>query len=178
MMGLSGRMVAGALLATVAWAPAMAGQAERAWQGEQRARGAGGDLSVQEIQRQFDRFEVIEARRALGLDEQAFAVVGQRLQRMQALRRRQQNQRRAILNDLRQTLEPGSAGIDEAAVTARLAELSSLGVRQAQELRRAQQALDAVLTVRQRVQFRFFQERFEQRKLDLLMRARQPGRGR
>lgn len=177
MTAWTGRVVAGLLFAAVVCVPATAGQGQR-WQGEQRARGAGGELSVQEIQREIDRFEIVEARRALGLDEQAFAVVGQRMQRIQAMRRRHQNQRMAILNDLRRALEAGPTAIDEAAVTARLAELGGLGVRQAQELRRAQQALDAVLTVPQRVQYRFFQERFERRKLDLLMRAQQAGRGR
>jgi len=146
--------------------------------GQRQGRGPGGEgLSVQEIERQFDLFEMVEARKALGMDEETFRPVGERLVRLQAVRRRHLNQRRAILRDLRAALDSGAVESDAAGVTARLAELSELGVRQAQETRRAQQALDGVLTVRQRAEFRIFQERFERMKLDLLARARQ-GRGR
>jgi len=138
---------------------------------------AGEGLSVQEIERQFDQFELVQARRALGLDDDSFRVVAERLERVQLIRRRHQNQRRTLLRELREALESGAVDTDEAGVIATLTGLSGLPVRQAQELRRAQQALDNVLTVRQRAQFRLFQERFERQKLDLLTRARQ-GRGR
>jgi len=45
--------------------------------------------------------------------------------------------------------------------------------RSAAELRRAYDALDEVLDVRQQARFRTFEEMLERRKLDLLMRARQ-----
>ena len=48
--------------------------------------------------------------------------------------------------------------------------------RAAVELRRAYDALDEVLDVRQQARFRMFEEMIERRKLDLLMRARQRGR--
>jgi Spy/CpxP family protein refolding chaperone len=158
---------------------ASAQQAGPPWSGGQRqGRGpTGAGVSVQEIERQFDLFEVVEARKALGMDEEAFRPVEERLGRIQSIRRRHQGQRRTILRDLRSALDSGAVEADEAAVTSKLAELSGLGVRQAQEMRRAHQALDAVLTVRQRAEFRVFQERFERMKLDLLARARQ-GRGR
>jgi hypothetical protein len=41
------------------------------------------------------------------------------------------------------------------------------------ELRRAHDAIDEVLDVRQQARFRVFEERMEQQKLDLLLRARQ-----
>jgi hypothetical protein len=163
-------------------APALAqtaGQPPRAEQDRRQGRGAPADqLTVQEVERQFDRLELFEAQRALGLDAESFLPVAERLERLQSLRRRHQNQRRLILRDLRAAVAPGAAGVDEATLAARLAELSGLGVRQAQEMRRAQLALEALLTVRQRAMFRLFQERFERQKLDLLVRARQArGRG-
>jgi hypothetical protein len=146
--------------------------------GQRQGRIAPSDqLTVQEVERQFDRLEMFEAQRALGLDGEAFGQVRERLGRLQALRRRHQNQRRIIIRDLRAAVAPDAADVDEATLAARIGELSALGVRQAQEMRRAQQALDALLTIRQRALFRLFQERFERQKLDLLLRARQ-GRGR
>jgi len=171
-------------MVAVGAAPALAGQAAPAlggqgWQAVQRqGRGAPGEgPSVQEIERQFDQLEIVEAQRALGMDDESFRPVGERLQRVQMMRRRHQAQRRQLIRDLRQAIDAGTVEENEAAVIATLTELGGLGVRQAQEMRRVLQALDNVLTVRQRAQFRLFQERFERQKLDLLVRARQ-GRGR
>jgi len=174
----------GALLVALVAAPALAGPQTGApggesWQaGQRQGRGAPGEgLSVQEIERQFDQFEIVEAQRALSMDDESFRVVSERLQRIQIMRRRHQVQRRQLLRELREAVDAGTVEENEAAVIAKLTELGGLGVRQAQEMRRAVQALDSVLTVRQRAQFRLFQERFERQKLDLLARARQ-GRGR
>ncbi len=185
MAAISGRvrLLVGTALAALAVSAgpvsAQPGQGGSPWDGGQRqGRGPAGEgPSLQEIERQFDRFEMLEAQKALGLDEEAFRGVGERLARIQMLRRRHQSQRRAILRDLRTALDSGAVETNEAGITTMLAELGGLGVRQAQEMRRAQQALDAVLTLRQRAEFRLFQERFERMKLDLVARARQ-GRGR
>jgi hypothetical protein len=144
--------------------------------GLQRRGGPPEGPSIAEIERYLDRFELHQAQRALGMDDAAFAPVGQRMQRIQNLRRRQRAQRLLALGDLRDAVETGRVDEDAAGMAARLAELGDLGVRHAQELRRALQALDALLTVRQRVQFRLFLERFERQKVDLVLRARQ-GRG-
>ncbi|HUF48154.1 MAG TPA: hypothetical protein VMM93_10070 [Vicinamibacterales bacterium] len=137
----------------------------------------GGGPTIAAIEREFDRLEIFEARRALGLSEAAFRDVMPHLQRIQLMRRRQLHQRRAILAELRAALESGSVETHADGTAARLVELGALGVRHAQELRRAHLALDAVLSVRQRAEYRLFQERFERRKLDLLARARQARSG-
>lgn len=126
-----------------------------------------------EVQRLFDQFEMVQAQRSLDMTDEEFAMVGARLLRMQTMRRRHEVQRRTILRNLRVAIDSGAVESDEAGVTAMLAEFNGLGVRQAQEMRRAQQAIDSVLTVRQRAAFRLFQERFERQKLDLLIRVRQ-----
>lgn len=144
--------------------------------GQQRGAPEPDGLTVPELERYFDSYEIFEAQRALQLDDQQFLVVGQRLQQIQRVRRRHQNQRRMLLAELREALASGLIDRDEAAVTDRLARLNALGVAQAQEVRRAHQGLEAILTVRQRVQFRLFQERFERRRLELLAAARR-GRG-
>jgi hypothetical protein len=48
--------------------------------------------------------------------------------------------------------------------------------RGAAELKRAYEAVDETLDVRQQARFRVFEERMEQQKLELLMRARQNAR--
>jgi len=171
---------AGPTLAQPPLPPAGPAEEQPAAPGQRPGRGAAGEgLTVAAIERELDRFEIVQAQRALGLDNEAFEAVGVRLQRIQVLRRRHQAQRRMILAELRAALESGTIDSDAAGVTARLTELGNLTVRQAQELRRASQAMDAVLSLRQRAQFRLFQERFERQKLDLLSRARQPrGAGR
>jgi hypothetical protein len=138
--------------------------------GQREGRGEGPTLAA--IEREFDRLEVSEARRALRMDADQFQVVAERLQRIQILRRRHMNQRRLLLAEIRAAVESGSVDTNTDGTAARLVELGNLGVRQAQELRRAGLALDVLLTVRQRAEYRLFQERFERRKLDLIARAR------
>jgi hypothetical protein len=143
-----------------------------------RGRGPAAEgLTVLELERYFDSYEVIEAQRALGLNDDEFLVVGQRLRRLQSVRRRQLNEQRRLMNGLRAALGSGQAPVDQEAIAAALQALNEFGVRQEQERRRALQALDAILTMSQRARFRLFQERFERQKLDLLSRARQVRRG-
>jgi hypothetical protein len=175
----SSRPVVATVMVVSTWlavAPPLAAQEPRTLArtlpGQQRGTPEPDGLTVPELERYFDSYEIFEAQRALQLDDQQFLVVGQRLQQMQRVRRRHQNQRRMLLGELREAVASGLVDRDEAAVTERLARLNELGVTQAQELRRAHQALDAILTVRQRVQFRLFQERFERRRLELLAAAR------
>ncbi|MBI2222634.1 MAG: hypothetical protein HYU53_15670, partial [Acidobacteria bacterium] len=56
----------------------------------------------------------------------------------------------------------------------RLRALREHDEKNAADLRRAYSALDEVLDLRQQARFRLFEERMEQRKFELLMRARQP----
>ena len=54
--------------------------------------------------------------------------------------------------------------------------LQELESRTAAEMRKAYNALDEVLDVRQQARFRVFEEQIERRKIELLMRARQQNR--
>ena len=58
----------------------------------------------------------------------------------------------------------------------RLTALQELESRTAAEMRKAYNALDEVLDVRQQARFRVFEEQIERRKIELLMRARQQNR--
>ena len=65
---------------------------------------------------------------------------------------------------------------DDAMIKERLTGLQELESRNAAEMRKAYNALDEVLDVRQQARFRVFEEQIERRKIELLMRARQQNR--
>jgi hypothetical protein len=100
-----------------------------------------------------------------------------RLRKLQETRRRNQQARNQILQELRQLAgAQATAPFDEAAIKDRLRALREHDDRAAAELKRAYDGLDEVIDVPQQARFRIFEETIERRKLDLLMRARQGAR--
>ena len=65
---------------------------------------------------------------------------------------------------------------DEAQIRERLKALQELDTRSAADVKKAYEAIDQVLDLRQQAQFRVFEELMERRKLELVMRARQANR--
>ena len=65
-----------------------------------------------------------------------------------------------------------AAVMDEAQVREKLRALQELDSRAAAELRKAYDAIDQVLDVRQQARFRVFEQNMERRKLELMLRAR------
>jgi hypothetical protein len=63
--------------------------------------------------------------------------------------------------------------MDENAVTEQLKALKDADAKTAADVARAYDAIDEVLDVKQRAQFRVFEEMMERQKLDLVTRARQ-----
>jgi hypothetical protein len=76
------------------------------------------------------------------------------------------------LNELTQR----SDTMDDTVVAEKLQALDDQAARASHEIREAYQGLDAVLTPTQRARFRAFELRMEQRKLELIARARQNAR--
>ena len=70
-----------------------------------------------------------------------------------------------------------AATVDEATIRERLKALDDLESRAGTEIQQQRIAIDQVLNPTQQARFRIFEETMEQRKIELLMRARQ-GRGR
>ena len=62
---------------------------------------------------------------------------------------------------------------DEAQIKEQLNALQELEARAASDLKKAYEAIDQVLDIRQQGKFRVFEEQMERRKLELVMRARQ-----
>ena len=135
------------------------------------------DMAPAEIQKIFDGYLVIEAQTALGLSDQQFAQFVPRLRALQDVRRRHQQERFRLLNELQKLTRPatprGPLSGDEALLKERLSTLQEMDSRFAADMRKAYNALAEVLDIRQQARFRVFEEQIERKKLELLLRARQ-----
>ena len=136
-------------------------------------------LNAGQIQRWFEAYTVLQAQEALGLTESQYGRFVTRLKSLQEIRRRHQQARNKILNQLRQltTVEGRAVSTpDESAIGEQLRLLRDEDDRSAADLRKAYEGVDETLTVAQQGRFRTFEERMEQQKLELLLRARQNAR--
>jgi len=136
-----------------------------------------GNLSPGEVQRLFDAYLIVEAQRALELTDQQYPQFLIRLKTLQDTRRRTTQERNQLMQQLQRLTNPRVAnqGTD-AQIKERLTALQEVEARTAAEMRKAYNALDEVLEVRQQARFRVFEEQIERRKIELLMRARQQNR--
>jgi hypothetical protein len=136
-----------------------------------------GNLSPGEVQRLFDAYLIVEAQRALDLTDQQYPQFLIRLKALQDTRRRTTQERNQLMQQLQRLTNPRqpNQGTD-AQIKDRLAALQEVEARTAAEMRKAYNALDEVLEVRQQARFRVFEEQIERRKIELLMRARQQNR--
>ena len=137
---------------------------------------AGRPISAGEIQRLFEAYTMIQAQDALKLSETQYGRFVTRLKALQDTRRRHQQSRSQILADLRRLTNPESGSADDTLVTERLKAFRDEEDRAAGEIRKAYESVDDTLDLRQQARFRLFEERMEQQKLELLMRARQNAR--
>ena len=160
-------LLTGLLLAS----PALAG-AQRQAPPRDRAPDDRPGLSPVEVVNLLDAYALVQAQQALQLGDEQYGEFVPRLKRLQGTRRRNVQQRNAILQEMRRLTAPGAAG-DETQIRQRLQALAEHDERAAQEIRQAYQALDEILDVRQQARFRLLEEQLERRKIDLLQRARQ-----
>lgn len=130
-----------------------------------------GRLPRAEVMRLFDAYAVVQAQEALALDNARYGVFVSGYKALLETRRRHREQRVRLLSDLAR-LVGGGASPEESQVRERLKALQDHDTRTASEVAQALDALDQSLTIVQRAQFRVFEERMEQRKLELLSRAR------
>ncbi len=128
-------------------------------------------MTVQQVEEYFDQVMLHQARTNLALTDDQFLRFGAGLRRLQVARRQQQRQRLAMVRDLNNLVN--ATPFDESAVTSKLKELDDFSAQSTDEIRTAYDAIDRVLTLRQRARFRIFEEMMERRKLDLVSRARQ-----
>jgi hypothetical protein len=153
--------------------PALAA-AQRADGAPARPRPNRGVLAPAEVVAMLDAYAVVQAQDALQLSDTQYGNFVSRLKKLQEMRRKNQQARNQIIQELRRLAGPAaSAPPDDAAVRTSLKALRELDDRSTADLRRAYDSIDEVLDVRQQARFRVFEETIERRKLDLLMRARQ-----
>ena len=136
-----------------------------------------GEMTPGEIQKLFDAYLVMEAQQALQLSDQQYPQFLSRLRTLQETRRKNQQERNQLMNQLQRLTNPRAQPRgDESMIKERLTALQELQSRDAAEMRKAYNALDEVLDIRQQARFRVFEEQIERRKIELLMRARQQNR--
>ena len=131
-------------------------------------------VSPAEIQRMFDSYALIQAQEQLKISDEKFPQFLTRFKALQDVRRTNMNQRFRMVQDLRKL--SNDAQPDETQMRDRLKALDELDVRSQTEIAKAYEAINQVLDIRQQAKFRVFEENMENRKLALVMRARQANR--
>jgi hypothetical protein len=139
--------------------------------GGRGAAGAGQALTPVELERWLDSYVLIQAQDALKITEAQFPRFLQRLNALQATRRRNAAARRQILATIGRQVR--ATPVDEAGTREQLKALRELDLRAADELRRAYDALDEALEPLQQARFRLFEQQVERRQIELLMKARE-----
>ena len=139
-----------------------------------QGRAAAPGVSPAEVQRMFDAYALMQAQEQLNIGDEQFAQFLTRYKALQDVRRKTLQERARVVVDMRQMLNRPDA--DEALLKERMKTLQEIDVRLAAEVRKAYDAIDQVLDVRQQAKFRVFEELMERRKLELVTRARQANR--
>jgi hypothetical protein len=163
-------------LALVCWA-LLSGGAAAATQGGRLGRPAPPDeaaVSPAEIQRMFDSYALMQAQEQLQISEERFPQFLRRFKALQDTRRRGLQERARLVQELRRLVNDPQG--DEGQIKDRLKSLDELEARSDGEIRKAYEAINQVLDVRQQAKFRVFEENMERRKLELVTRARQANR--
>lgn len=139
------------------------------------ARGrADANVTPAEIRRMFDSYALMQAQDQLKITDEQFPKFLTRFKALQDVRRRTLVEHNRLLQELRRLTNDPQA--DESAMKIRVKALQDLEARSQEDMRKAYQAVDEVLDVRQQARFRVFEQVMEQRMLQLITRARQANR--
>ena len=122
----------------------------------------------------FERIALVQAQDQLKLGDEQYSRFLSRFKALQEIRRRAQAERGRTIQELRRLAV--DARSDESLLKDRIKALQELDIRTAADIRKAQDAVDQVLDVRQQAQFRGFEELMERRKIEIVTRARQNNR--
>jgi hypothetical protein len=156
-------------------APPPAGQGQA--QGQGVPPGTPETMSPAEFNRMFEAYALLQAQNQLKLTDEQYADFIVRLRGLQNARRRHQQSRIRIIQDLRRLTNPQNANTDENAIRTALDALAREDASAQEEITKSLAQVDEVLDVRQRARFRLLEEQLERWKLDLLSRVRRPGQG-
>ena len=152
------------------------GQARPGGQGRagQLPPGGRGGVSPREIQAQFDAYVVAQAEEALQITEEQYPQFVRRVRALQTVRRQARIERTRMIQRLNAALRGGQRGADQPDLAPAIRALDDHERNTLAEVQKAYAALDEVLTPWQRARFRVLEDQLEQKKVDMLMRARQP----
>ena len=121
----------------------------------------------------LDAYATIQAQQALQLGDEQYGRFIPLLKKLQETRRRNQQARNRMVGELRRLAGPRvETPAADTVVVEKLKALRDHDERAAAEIRAAVAAIDEILTPLQQARFRIFEEHIENRKLDLLLRAR------
>jgi len=132
------------------------------------------NVAPAEVQKMFDAYALMQAQDQLKISDDQFAQFLTRYKALQDLRRKNLQERNRLIMEMRRILNGPDA--DEGQLKERMKALQDLEGRAAGDIRKAYDAIDQVLDVRQQAKFRVFEELMERRKLELVTRARQANR--
>jgi hypothetical protein len=144
-------------------------------QGQGVPPGAPETLSPGEFNRWFEAYALLQAQNQLKLTDEQYADFIVRLRGLQNARRRHQQSRNRLIQDLRRLTNPQNANSDENAIRTTLDALAREDASAQEEITKELGQVDEVLDVRQRARFRLLEEHLERCKLDLLSRVRRHG---
>ena len=132
-------------------------------------------MSPGEFNRMFEAYALLQAQNQLKLTDEQYADFIVRLRGLQNARRRHQQSRQRLIQDLRRLTNPQNATTDEAAIRTALDGLTREDATAQDEITKSLAQVDEILDLRQRARFRLLEEQLERWKLDLLSRVRRPG---
>jgi Spy/CpxP family protein refolding chaperone len=166
-----------AVVGALAMATGIAGAGQGGRGGQRQGGGSGpeeGGVTPAEIQRMFDAYALMQAQEQLKIGDEQFTRFLTRFKALQEVRRQTLQERARIIQNLRRLVNAPQP--DEAQIKDRMTALQEVETRSAADMKKAYEAIDQVLDIRQQAKFRVFEETMERRKLELVMRARQANR--
>ena len=122
----------------------------------------------------FDSYALMQAQDQLKITDEQFPQFLTRFKALQDIRRQALQERARRIQELRRQLNGSQP--DDAVIREHIKALQDLDVRSQNDIRKAYDAIDQVLDLRQQAKFRVFEENMERRKLERVMRARQATR--
>ena len=122
-----------------------------------------------ELRRLLDAYSIVQAQEFLKISDEQYARFLPRFKVLLDTRRQTLQQHTRVLNVVRRLLM--DAQPDEGMLRDALKQLQEIDTRGEADARRAYEAIDQVLDLRQQAKFRVFEEQMERRKLELVAQA-------
>jgi Spy/CpxP family protein refolding chaperone len=135
----------------------------------------GRGMNAMQLQQYLDALVLRQAQEHLKLSDDQYGTFAPKLVRLQNIRRRMLQERRKAMADLNQLLQADAANDD--AISTKVRAFDDTTRRGAEELVKAFQDLDGVLTPWQRGRFRVLEEQIERQKVQLLAKLGAPAEG-